>query len=184
MFDEVKQKLGEIIEIADSCPEPYRVQCFKILLQHTLARYAPPTVPEGPIEEIAPRKGTKDFALFCQQHDVTEEQLLKVFHFEEDVCRIIVRDLKEKQKAPQQIRLGLLSGIRNLYLDGTPLVSRQLLRELCRQYGAYDSPNFAANMKKHKDLFFTKGEDWKLTTPGLAEAAKVIEDLAQGSTKK
>ncbi|GAG51126.1 unnamed protein product [marine sediment metagenome] len=184
MFDKIKQELEEIIRIADSCPEPYRVECFKILLQHTLARYGLPTVTEGPIEEVAPQKGTKEFARFCQQHDVTEEQLLKVFHLEDDVCKIIVKDLKEKEKAPQQIRLGLLLGIQNLYLDGNPLVPREPLRELCKQYGTYDGANFAANMKKHRDLFLIEGKDWKLTTPGLEEATQVIQDLSQGGSKE
>ncbi len=111
--------------------------------------------------------------------EVSQDELQRIFHRDGSSYNIIVGDLKVKPPAHKQIKLALLLGMKSLLETSEPTVAKDSLVELCRQYSAYDSPNFASNMKKNKQLFLTKGNGWVLTVPGQQEASKVIKELAQ-----
>jgi hypothetical protein len=171
MFEEIKEEIQGIVKIAESCPEKFQISCFELLLQHALRQRQ---VSE---EDIGKLTGPPQFELFCKQYDVTRDQLAQVYHFEDDECGIIVKSLGVTPKAKKQGRLGLLIGVQSLYSTGKPLVLKDNLIEACKSYDGYDASNFAANMKSHKNLFVAHDQDWKLTQPGLGEAAKLIREL-------
>ena len=92
--------------------------------------------------------------------------------------RIIVKDLKERTNSKKQIKLALLLGVGGLLAGGQPVFSKERLIEVCREYGAYDGPNFASHMKKQRDMFIAQGNEWSLTVPAQQRAAEVIRELA------
>jgi hypothetical protein len=92
--------------------------------------------------------------------------------------RIIVKDLKEKTNSKKQVKLALLLGVGGLLAGGQPVFSKERLIEVCREYGAYDAPNFASHMKKQRDMFISQGNDWSLTVPAQQRAAEAIKELA------
>jgi hypothetical protein len=172
MFEKVKEHLKEVISIADKCPEKYQEKCFEILLSSLVRPEIPPAVATAG----APAVAKPDF---FSDHDIHEKEWQKVFHFDGKSCSIIVKDLKAKGKAPKQVKLALLLGVKGLLETGAALVSKELLIQTCERYSAYDAKNFAGNMKKQKNLFLTKDDGWVLPVPGQEKAAEVIKELAQ-----
>ncbi len=172
MFEKVKEHINEVINIANKCPEKYQEKCFEILLS-SLARPEIPPVKAG--AGTPPVTKTE----FFSRYDVSEEVWAGVFHFDGTSFSIIVQDLKEKGKAPMQVKLALLLGVKGLLETGKAFISRELLITTCKQYSAFDSSNFAGIMKKQKKLFLPEGDGWVLTTPGRAKAAEIIKELAQ-----
>lgn len=172
MFEKVKEHLNEIISIADECPEKYQVKCFEILLSALVRPEAPSVVTAAGAPAITKTD-------FLSRYNISQEECTRVFHFDGTSYSIIVKDLKEREKSKKQVKLALLSGIKELLNTGEAVVSKDALIELCKNYAAYDPKNFAAHMKKQRDLFLPKDNAWALTMPGQEKAAEVIKELAQ-----
>jgi len=178
MFEEVKEHLDEIVDIAGKCPEQYQAKCFEILLS-ALVRVETSAIRgvEG-IPKIGASEREVPKADFFSRHGITEEDWSRVFDFDGSSWSITAR-LKEKQMSKKQVQLALLLGIKSL-LEGTePIILKSSLVELCRHYATYDRRNFAHHMRLHQILFRSKGKDWTLTRPGQEKAAEVIKELAQ-----
>ena len=116
--------------------------------------------------------------IFMDQHQIPEAFISRVYHLDGNSYRIIVKDLKEKTNSKKQVKLALLLGIGGLLASGQPAFSKERLIEACREYGAYDAPNFASHMKKQRDMFISHGNDWSLTVPAQQRAAEAIKELA------
>lgn len=173
MFEQLKEQLKEIVEIADQCPDRYRERCFSILLEHFLASQEKQET--GGLDFTG--EWPAEFSRFVADHQL-KQAVSDVFHIEEGKCEIIVKDLKTKKKATGEIRLALLIGIKHLAEEGSPNVPNEELRKLCSDHALLDAPNFTSIMKKHKNWFLTKDKDWKLTKPGEKEAANLVKELA------
>jgi hypothetical protein len=172
MFEKVKEYLSEIISIADECPEKYREKCFEILLSSLVRPEAPSVItPAG-----APMITKADF---FSRYNISQEEWTRVFHFDGSSYQVIVKDLKEKGKAPKQVKLALLLGVKALLETGEATISRNSLVEHCKSYATHDASNFAVNMKNQKDLFLAKDDSWVLTMPGQDKAAEIIKELAK-----
>ena len=181
MFDRVREHIGEVIDIADKCPDKYQEKCFEVLLSalvqgETLAvgtavgmAVAPPGAPVQAAPEVA----------FFQQNDISPQEWSQVFDYDGSSYSIIVVDLKEKPMSKKQIRLALLLGIKGLLETGEPYLSKDSLIELCREHDAFDATNFSKHMKRNKRWLVPKGEGWNLTVPGKKQAATVIKQLAE-----
>jgi len=117
-------------------------------------------------------------SIFMDQHQIPETFISRVYHLDGNSYRIIVKDLKEKTNSKKQVKLALLLGIGGLLASGQPVFSKERLIEACREYGAYDAPNFASHMKKQRDMFISHGNDWSLTVPAQQRAAEAIKELA------
>lgn len=174
MFEIIRNYLNEVIDIADKCPEKYQVKCFEILLDALVKGEAVASVQTA--GAVMPGKDEFDF---FQSHDISRDEWTRVFHFDGNSFTIIVKNLKEKPTSRRQIKLGLLLGTKNLLETGEALVPKDMLIDICKQYNAYDSPNFSANMKKQKHLFLAQGNAWILTIPGQEQAAEIVKELAQ-----
>lgn len=172
MFEKVKEHLNEIISIADTCPDKYQEKCFEILLS-SLVR------PEGPPAVVVAGAPVVTKTDFFSRYNISEGDWARVFHFDGSSYQVIVKDLKAKGKAPKQVKLALLLGVKALLETDEALIPRDLLVDTCKNYAAHDSSNFAGNMKTQKNLFLPKGDDWVLTMPGQDKAAEVIKELAQ-----
>lgn len=173
MFETISNHLNEVIDIANKCPEKYQVKCFEILLDALVKGESITSVQTA--GAVMPRKDISDF---FQSHDISQDEWTRVFHFDGDSFKIIVKNLKEKPTSKRQIRLALLLGAKNLLETGEAFVPKDMLIDICKKYNAYDSPNFSTNMKKQKDFFLAQGNGWVLTIPGQEQAADIIKELA------
>jgi hypothetical protein len=177
MLEKIKDKLNEVIAIAETCPDKYQVKCFEVLLSSLVRAEA-----EVPIKGDAittSQAGDKAAPAFFARQNITEEEWQKVFHFDGTTYSIIVDDLKETTRSKKQVKLALLDGIKELLTSGIATVIKDDLIESCKKYDAYDSPNFATHMKRQKSFFLAKGDNWSLTKPGEKRAGEVIKELAQ-----
>ena len=178
MFEDFEAQLDEIIRVAEKCPDRYKVSCFEVLA----SAIAPSSgsVPQG-MPALAVDTGTtvnKKSATFLTQYDISDHELSRVFHIDDGTCTIIVRDLKTKTVSQKQQRLALLLGTSGILVGKEALVEKDVLIALCKRYATFNSPNFAAHMKKQRDWFLTKGSGWVLTVPGQEKAAEFIKELA------
>ena len=203
MFENVAEHLDEAVSLAERCPEKYQIPCFQALIGVLAQSDALPSLADlGQDEHFAthslngganpstinannangrpdPRHEAGDNgSIFLQQFEIADDYVSRVYHRNGDSYRIIAKDLKEKTNSKKQIKLALLLGVGGLLSDGQPLFSKERLIETCREYGAYDGPNFASHMKKQRDLFIQQGNEWTLTKPGQQRAAEAIKELA------
>ena len=196
MFENVAEHLDEAVRLAEQCPEKYQIPCFQALIR-VLARSDFPasrdshlTNGDGDVREVPANGSYTDGGpawqqqagdrgpLFLDQHQISGESISRVYHLDGGSYRIIVKDLKEKTNSKKQIKLALLLGVGGLLAGGQPVFSKERLIEVCREYGAYDGPNFASHMKKQRDMFIAQGNEWSLTVPAQQRAAEAIKELA------
>ena len=204
MFENVAEHLDEAVRLAERCPEKYQIPCFQALIRVLAQSDAP--LPQngysdgqafnamaagigeaaaspsngaqaGPTPSGQQQTGERG-AIFLDQHQLPEASISRVYHLNGNSYRIIVKDLKEKTNSKKQVKLALLLGVGGLLAGGQPVFSKERLIEACKEYGAYDAPNFASHMKKQRDMFIAQGNDWSLTVPAQQRAAEAIKELA------
>ena len=126
----------------------------------------------------APHQLSHRGPIFLDQYQIPSSSISRVYHLDGDSYRIIVKDLEERTNSKKQVKLALLLGVGSLLTVGFPVFSKDRLIEVCREYGAYDAPNFASHMKKQRDMFIAQGNQWSLTVPAQQRAAEAIKQLA------
>ena len=200
MFEHVSEYLDEAVRLADRCPEKYQVPCFEALIRilaspdslhrqigngcvlpfDSFAETSSPDTNDShePAVSTPPHMQSHRGPIFLDQYQIPTSSISRVYHLDGDSYRIIVKDLKEKTNSKKQVKLALLLGIGGLLASGQPAFSKERLIEACREYGAYDAPNFASHMKKQRDMFISHGNDWSLTVPAQQRAAEAIKELA------
>ena len=200
MFENVAEHLDEAVRLAERCPEKYQIPCFQALIRVLAQSDSPlPQNGNGHARQLdmngetafAPTNGSHSSPatngkqlpgergpIFLDQHQIPEPSISRVYHLDGGSYRIIVKDLKEKTNSKKQVKLALLLGVGGLLSSGQPVFSKERLIEVCREYGAYDAPNFASHMKKQRDMFIAQGNDWSLTVPAQQRAAEAIKELA------
>ena len=199
VFENVAEHLDEAVRLAERCPEKYQIPCFQALIRvlaqsdslpaqngngaanHLAGNGETPASPSnGSYSSSGPtgKQPSERGPIFLEQHQIPEPSISRVYHLDGDSYRIIVKDLKEKTNSKKQVKLALLLGVGGLLAGGQPRFSKERLIEVCREYGAYDAPNFASHMKKQRDMFIAHGNDWSLTVPAQQRAADAIKELA------
>jgi hypothetical protein len=198
VFENVAEHLDEAVRLAERCPEKYQIPCFQALIK-VLAQSDSPLPQNGHAHQLdmnaeaafattngshsSPAPNGQKLSgergpIFLDQHQIPEPSISRVYHLDGESYRIIVKDLKEKTNSKKQVKLALLLGVGGLLSSGQPVFSKERLIEACREYGAYDAPNFASHMKKQRDMFIAQGNDWSLTVPAQQRAAEAIKELA------
>ena len=199
VFENVAEHLDEAVRLAERCPEKYQIPCFQALIRvlaqsdslpaqngngdanHLAGNGETPASPSnGSYSSSGPtgKQPSERGPIFLEQHQIPEPSISRVYHLDGDSYRIIVKDLKEKTNSKKQVKLALLLGVGGLLAGGQPMFSKERLIEVCREYGAYDAPNFASHMKKQRDMFIAHGNYWSLTVPAQQRAADAIKELA------
>ena len=208
MFENVAEHLDEAVRLAERCPEKYQVPCFEALISvlaqadsplpqngYSNGHSADDSAAGNGIRNgnaiISPYEGSQTGpgldgqqttgergAIFLDQHQLPGASISRVYHLDGNSYRIIVKDLKEKTNSKKQVKLALLLGVGGLLTGGQPVFSKERLIEACREYGAYDAPNFASHMKKQRDMFIAQGNEWSLTVPAQQRAAEAVKELA------
>ena len=197
MFENVAEHLDEAIRLSERCPEKYQIPCFQALIRvlaqsDSLASTSADGYPINGVGDgsASPTNGSYTDAgparqqqagdrgpIFLEQYQIPGASISRVYHLDGNSYRIIVKDLKEKTNSKKQVKLALLLGVGGLLVGGQPVFSKERLIEACREYGAYDAPNFASHMRKQRDMFIAQGNEWSLTVPAQQRAAEAIKEL-------
>lgn len=191
--DDLAKEIKEIVELVKICPQNLQEKCFEILLSHALSQKEvnrPVVIMDKDmsgknlpisINQNVPAEIQKRLKTFAGQHQLTEDEIRKLFNLDDaGNVSIEATDLKSKKVAQQQRRLALLIGVKHQLADGNFDVPKDELREACVTYGAYDAANFVQNLKNMKEIFagFKPTATNKLSPLGKKQAAELIKELA------
>lgn len=165
--DELKSRVKEFAEIADSIPEQYRAICFEKLLSNHLT----------PIEKNADqhKKGKK------LEEIIPDDDFSNVYALEEEEV-IVLQDppgssKKAKTKSAALIVLYAKS------LIGEDVINTEEIRKVCENHAALNEANFATYLRGEKSLFIINGRGKemtiKLTAPGKKKALELISEMAK-----
>jgi hypothetical protein len=208
MDDELKKKILEIGEVIKGLPASVQEKAFEILLSHELAGFpaqkgkeseltakdhsGPENGNVGGAETTVQGRGGEDLAQqdlhlkakkFLEKQSLLLDDLNELFYKEGDAIKPLFEDLKTTKSSESQIRLALLSALRNAIQDGEFEFSGEEVRQQCQLRKTYDATNFKANFRNNKKLF-DKFENYdrdkpkiRLSEEGREALAKLIKDL-------
>ena len=136
-FEHFEEQLDEIIRVAETCPDRYKVACFEVLASSLTGTLSPPTL--GWSDTTIPKSNSPNGAklTYLAQYNISEYELSRVYHHDGDSYTIIARDLRTKPLSSKQQRLGLLLGVRGLLVGADPIIEKDSLMDLCRRYAAW-----------------------------------------------
>lgn len=107
------------------------------------------------------------------------EQLEHVFSIDKDGIDVIAANLPGSSKRQNTFESYLLCGLKAFLQTGETAFNDKDARSICSKVGCYDTGNHFNYMKAFGNTISgSKETGWKLTNPGLVEAAKVIKTLA------
>jgi hypothetical protein len=200
----LKEKVLEFAEIAKHCPENLQEKCFELLLSDFLSQQSPKSKtkkekPEFDEEEKVTDGGEKKteskqediqdkdlhvkVRQFLKKETVTVGQINQIFYQENGDLKPLYDDLKTTKAAESQIRIALLTALKNAINTGDFQFNGEDIRKETQTRKCYDAPNFAANFKKNKMLFdsfeaYDKSNPTiSLSTEGKTRLAEIIKDL-------
>lgn len=127
-------------------------------------------VPGGLFDQAAQRLG------------VPREVLEDVFHTDGDEIGIgLAASRFDKSKSGGTRQLALLVAAARQAAGLEEWTSTGVIREVCRDYGKFDSANFASTIRGMGDVFNFRGRghqlDVKLTRPGYERAGELLQGL-------
>jgi len=115
---------------------------------------------------------------WMEKNSITHEQLEHCFSIEDDSVDVIAARMPSNSKRQQTVEAYIMCGLKSFLKAGELTFTDAEGRELCDKFGCYDIPNHS-NYTKAFGNFITGSKDagWKLTNPGLSEAAKIVKLL-------
>jgi hypothetical protein len=189
----IKEKVDNVVEIAELCPDLYKLECFRLLLQYELNNIQKNsgigTQIKSDTDESEQRGiATSDlhikFKSFMDKNNVSIDAVNSLYYFESGSFLSLYDDLKTTKMAEVQIRISLLQALNNAMSTGDFSFDREAVRSECQKRKVYDKRNFTTNFKNNSSLFdnhieYKKGEQIKLSEKGKGELVKLIGELAQ-----
>ena len=191
-----EEQLKEVIAIAETCPELYKVECFKILLEYQLrgsikekSQIILETTQESEVSEEKPQREIVDsdldmkFRKFMERYKISLDKINQLFYIEGESFFGIYDDLKTLKLAEIQIRVALLQAMINAMNNGEFEFDGEAVRAECQKRKAYDLRNFATNFKNNSQFFvgfgtYKKEETVKLSEDGKRELSIIIEEIS------
>jgi len=208
MDEELKKKILEVGEVVKTLPAAVQEKAFEMLLSHELGgalgrrgkdvgaaneeQNDQKSGSGGGAEAAVQSRGGEDLAQqdlhlkakkFLEKQGLSLDDLNELFYKEGDVIRPLFEDLKTTKASESQIRLGLLSALRNAIQNGEFEFNGEDVREQCQLRKTYDQANFKANFRNNRRLF-DKFENYEKAKPiirlseeGREALAKLIKEL-------
>jgi hypothetical protein len=203
MDDELRKTVAEIGELVKSLPAGIQEKAFEILLNHELrkqpARAADGGGSGGEEKKKEKQEQTKEdsrggedittsdlhlkMRKFLQKQGLSLDHLNELFYKEEGELKPLFEDLKTTKASESQIRLALLSSLRNAIQTGEFEFSGEDVRQQCQARKTYDSTNFTTNFRNNARFFekFTEYDKNKpqirLSEEGRKALGALIEEL-------
>lgn len=130
-------------------------------------------------EQVTSEEGVSAKASsWMKKYGITREQLDHVFSIEVDSVDVIAARMPANGKRQQTVQAYVICGLKSFLKTGEPAFTDAEARELCSKVGCYDVANHSNYRKAFGNLLSgTKDSGWKLTNPGLNEAAKFVKQL-------
>jgi len=194
MDGKLKEQIDEIIALAETCPEIYKIECFKILLIHQLRGNTPQqskaeNIPDSEDDEEKMQREIRDtdlnykFKKFMEKYSVTLDKINQLFYFQNGGFLGMYDNLKTLKAAEFQIRVALLHAMINAMSNGDFEFDGEAVRAECSMRKIYDTKNFATIFKNNARFFtgfdsYKKGKLIKLSDQGKEELSKAIEDIS------
>jgi len=199
-YDDLKNEIKTIANIANEVPESFRNKCFELLLQHLLE--ASETHIRGIESKLVDKKLDNDeqdeglakakpsdtmptpsqVKVFLQKTGVTAAEVHKILIYEDNEVHF-VREPTTHIIARGQIEWALLLALRNCIIANNFSVDPESVRSICQEKGFYDQRNFSYNFKKAKNAALfqgpmePQGQAQKLTSEGQKELGKLVKEL-------
>jgi hypothetical protein len=172
-YEQLKEEVKQIADLAASVPEQFREKCFELLLNNLIGKQAPtknaapsPPVSEekkeddqddgNPSSDSLAKSGsstipmTTQLRLLMRKTTVTKEELEKVLMYDsKDGGNVhFVREPHDVDVTTGQIEWSLLLALKNVILKDSLSVDPEDVRSVCQEKGFYGAANFAANFKR------------------------------------
>jgi hypothetical protein len=132
-------------------------------------------------EEAADPQGVSAKGIgWMKKNGVSDELLDHTFSIDKDGIDIIAARMPGKSKRQQTLETYIICGLRAFLQTGEPAFGDKEARELCQRTGCYDSANHYNYVKGFGNrVTGSKDSGWRLTNPGLSQAAHIVKQLAQ-----
>lgn len=191
-LSELETVLPKIQSIAGKCGAEYRSLCFEAVLKAWLAESKRSIAQRvGPSEapaQVTRQPGTLSlsrnprFEHFVQNNKLTLEQVRSVVDLESG--HVIARNLGSSG-AERQRRIAALIGLWNASRSGAFEIPYGELISQCKEFNAFDTANMSTALRKTEEagarVFIKDGPNWKVTVPGEAYVARIVQELNQPS---
>lgn len=119
---------------------------------------------------------------WMRQNGLTSHTLEQVFHIDGENVEVVAASVPGKSKKNQTLNAYALAGVARLIAVGDSTFEDKVARELCSNFGCYDSTNHSKYLKdRGNKLAGSASTGWKLTAPGLTHAAAVIKQMSPAS---
>jgi hypothetical protein len=117
---------------------------------------------------------------WMKKNGISGELLDHTFSIDKDGIDVIAARMPGKSKRQQTLETYIISGLRAFLQSGEPAFGDREARELCQRIGCYDSANHYNYIKGFGNrIAGSKGSGWRLTNPGLSQAAQIVKQLAE-----
>ena len=193
----LKDKIQEIVAIAQECPENLQQICFEVLLKNALGAQQPPAQgvaprvekdaapeeakqePKGVVEAAASNQedlSSADLHVkvrhFLKKADLSVDHLNQLFYKEGDEILPLYDDLKTTRTSESQIRITLLQCLLNAIRTGEFQTTVQAAREEVSTRKCYDKNNWGNNYTNNAGLFDFDKYSRTVKTIALSEQGK------------
>jgi hypothetical protein len=168
-------KLVEVLTPLSAEDRQRAISATMILFGHP----ATATTASSKSEHLEPSGGISGKAIgWMKKNSITQEQLEHSFCIEDGSVDVIAARMPAKGKRQQTVQAYIICGLKSFLKTGEPAFMDAEARELCDKVGCYDVANHSNYRKAFGNLLSgSKESGWKLTNPGLGEAAKIVKLL-------
>ena len=119
---------------------------------------------------------------WMKKNGVGDQLLDHTFSIDKDGIDVIAARMPGKSKRQQTLETYIICGLRAFLQSGEPAFGDREARELCQRIGCYDSANHYNYVKGFGNrIAGSKDSGWRLTNPGLGQAAHIVKQLAEGA---
>lgn len=131
--------------------------------------------PASPVDGISQKASG-----WMRKNGLSPELLDHVFSIDGGNIDVIATKMPGRSKRQQTVESYLICGLRAYLQTGEVSFVDKDARSLCQKVGCYDPPNHSNYMKALGNrITGSKDAGWRLTNPGLSEAAHIVKQLTE-----
>jgi hypothetical protein len=180
------KKIIAAVTVVHGTLEPFTLEERKKIITMATVLFGEPAPSVSTLDHRAPEvtqqssDGISGKALaWMKKNSIEREQLEHVFAIENDSIDVIASRMPASSKRQNTVHAYVICGLASFLKTGEPVFTDNEGRAVCQRVGCYDQPNHSNYCKAFGNLINgSKDAGWKLTNPGLSEAAKLVRQLA------
>jgi hypothetical protein len=195
MYEQAEEELKKILAVVELCPEPFRGDAFKILLEGYVraSMPSPPAKSPPPDGTKAGEKSAENLAVpippdvqtrlgaMAKRRNLSTDQLAALFDFTTDPFTFAPLNVTGENTTDRTKNVALLVAARSFLATGKWVGDWAEIKAMTSHQNCYDSANFSAGLKKLKGKQFkgvTVGTSVELSATGTDEAEQLLAKLA------